>query len=257
MGRMSVFVPRLTERNLDATFAKAPYLLVRVDRGPMLSMHQGLPEVLDRRFPNLLAFGTVSRTDFSAVRLTELFQSEVGRLRSGVGDGYWLFHAGLVVGHHSGQVRPSSVSYGKEAEEEAQRAKILSDLAASGVFRGADVEALRQLVAYLEPLVQRRQRGAGFGAGADSSGGYASPPPSTPPPAAPRSGGPDPDDPYVILGIERTATAEEIKAAYRTQLKLNHPDKVAHLSPALQQFAAQQTLRVMQAYEALVRRNGG
>ncbi len=33
------------------------------------------------------------------------------------------------------------------------------------------------------------------------------------------------DNPYTILGVAITATFEEVKKAYRTLAKLNHPDK--------------------------------
>jgi DnaJ like chaperone protein len=38
--------------------------------------------------------------------------------------------------------------------------------------------------------------------------------------------GPDAGDPYVVLGIERTASDDEIKKAYRKLVAENHPDKV-------------------------------
>lgn len=254
---MPVSVTRLTERNLEAVFGRTPYLLIRVDRIPMAQMQPGLTDYLERRFPGLFAFATVSRSDFSPQRLGDLFQSAVGRLRSGVLDGYYLFEAGLVVGHHSGQTRPSSISYGHEAEEEAQRRRILSATPPSLAPRGADLEAVRQLVAYFEPIIERKQRASGFADDGTSAGStHSAPPPpprAAPPPPAARAAD-DPDDPYVVLGIERGASQEEIKAAFRTQIKLNHPDKVAHLSPALQQFAASQTLRVKWAYDTLTRR---
>ena len=43
------------------------------------------------------------------------------------------------------------------------------------------------------------------------------------------------------------------EAAFREQMKLNHPDKVAHLSPALQKFAEAQVLKIKDAYERLAR----
>ena len=39
--------------------------------------------------------------------------------------------------------------------------------------------------------------------------------------------GPDKADPYVILGLERTASDDEIKSAYRKLIKEHHPDLLA------------------------------
>lgn len=50
----------------------------------------------------------------------------------------------------------------------------------------------------------------------------ASPPPP-PPPSPPRE---DPNDPYVILGCRPDAPDEVIKAAFKAQARLHHPDKV-------------------------------
>ncbi|MEZ4239771.1 MAG: J domain-containing protein [Myxococcota bacterium] len=266
---MPASVTRLTERTLDIVFGRTPWMLLLVDRLPNASMHRALPDLLDFRFPGLFTFATVARGDFSPARLGELLQSAVGRLRGGVTDGYYLLEAGLVVGHHRGAILPDNVSYGQEAEAEAQRARIRA-MPPGVSLTGRDLEAARQLMAYFEPIVERKQRAAGFGADGTSSGGETvigadgytrSSGPTyadagsfggyggTAPPAPARTD--DPDDPYTVLGIAPGATQDQIKAAYREQLKLNHPDKVAHLSPALQQFAAQQTLKVKAAYERL------
>lgn len=274
MAGMPIYVARLTERTLETTFSRTPYALVRVDRAPNASFHRGLAEHLDSRFPRLVTFATLSRTDFAPARLGDLFQSAVGKLRTGVSDGYYLFEGGLVVGHHTGQTRPSTVSYGSEADEEAQRARLRATPGAS-TLPPHEMEALRQIVAYLVPIVERKQRASGFsddGTATSAPGGgpwvYTtdSPPPprsegpyGTPGSAPTRPGPPvdDPEDPHTILGVAVGATEEELKAAYRNQMKLNHPDKVAHLSPALQQFAAQQTLKVKAAYEVLIGRRRG
>jgi DnaJ-domain-containing protein 1 len=258
---MPVVVHKLSERNVDGIFSQTPYLLIRVDRLPGGTIQKGLAEYLDHRFPRLFTFATLSRSDFGPHRLAELFQSAVGKLRSGVQDGYYLFEAGLVVGHHVGQLRSSAVSYGNPAEESTQRERILRTPGA-GRLSAQELESVRYLAAYLEPIVERKQRAAGFSSDGTVSG---SPPPPTSwvyderSPSgqpAPVVAAPGPDDPYVVLGITATATDDEVKNAYRNQLKLNHPDKVAHLSPALQAFAQQQTLAVNRAYESILSMRG-
>src|SRR5262245_45419148 len=58
-------------------------------------------------------------------------------------------------------------------------------------------------------------------------------------------------DPYEILGIARTASAEEITRAYREQMKRYHPDRVADLGPDLQRVAHERTVAIQRAYEQI------
>ncbi len=55
-------------------------------------------------------------------------------------------------------------------------------------------------------------------------------------------------DPYIVLGISRTAAGAEIKAAYRELLALYHPDKVAHLSREFQTLAHERVVAIQRAY---------
>jgi len=66
-------------------------------------------------------------------------------------------------------------------------------------------------------------------------------------------------DPFEVLGVEPDASDQEIKRAYKEQMKLNHPDRVAHLSPAIRKVAEEQTLAIQRAYEAIraMRRGSG
>lgn len=61
-----------------------------------------------------------------------------------------------------------------------------------------------------------------------------------------------PFDPWVILEVPRNASRQEIRAAYKSKIVLNHPDKVASLDPALQTFATQRTVLLQKAYEQLI-----
>ena len=58
-------------------------------------------------------------------------------------------------------------------------------------------------------------------------------------------------DAYKILGIDSTASLEEIKKAYKDKIIKNHPDKVSHLSVELQEKARQLTVEINRAYELI------
>ncbi len=61
-------------------------------------------------------------------------------------------------------------------------------------------------------------------------------------------------NPYEILGIKEGASQEEIKAAYREQVKKYHPDK--HQDNPLQDLAGEKLQEINEAYEYLSKNNG-
>jgi len=54
-----------------------------------------------------------------------------------------------------------------------------------------------------------------------------------------------------VLGIRRGASAAEIGHAYRAQMKLYHPDRVADLGPELRGVAHRKAVDIQRAYEEL------
>jgi DnaJ like chaperone protein len=58
-------------------------------------------------------------------------------------------------------------------------------------------------------------------------------------------------DPYEVLGIPASASAEAIQSAYKARMKEYHPDKVAHLGEELQDLAHRKALEIEQAYRQL------
>ncbi len=59
---------------------------------------------------------------------------------------------------------------------------------------------------------------------------------------------PDGDGPWAVLGIPRTATRAEAKAAWRALVVQYHPDKVAHLPAEFRALAEAKTREIMDAW---------
>ena len=58
-------------------------------------------------------------------------------------------------------------------------------------------------------------------------------------------------DYYEVLEISKSASAEEIKKAYRKMAIKYHPDKVSHLGEEVQKSATEKFRRVNEAYERI------
>jgi DnaJ like chaperone protein len=61
---------------------------------------------------------------------------------------------------------------------------------------------------------------------------------------------------YTILGIENTATEEEIKKAYRAMAVRYHPDKVASMGEEYQKGAQEKFQKIQEAYENIKKQRG-
>lgn len=61
---------------------------------------------------------------------------------------------------------------------------------------------------------------------------------------------------YKVLGLEETATANEIKTAYRELVKRYHPDRVMHLGEEHQKNAKEQFQKIQNAYENIKKKRG-
>ena len=62
---------------------------------------------------------------------------------------------------------------------------------------------------------------------------------------------PPKSDPYKVLGIERTATDEEVRKAYRRMAMRYHPDKVESLGEEMKKNATEQFRAINEAYETI------
>ncbi|HPF93295.1 MAG TPA: TerB family tellurite resistance protein [Tenuifilaceae bacterium] len=66
----------------------------------------------------------------------------------------------------------------------------------------------------------------------------------------------DIDASYRVLEIERTATVEEIKKAYRNMALKHHPDKVSYLGEDIRKAAEEKFQKVNEAYEKIKKERG-
>jgi len=64
------------------------------------------------------------------------------------------------------------------------------------------------------------------------------------------------DSDYKILGVESSASDDEVKKAYRKMAITFHPDKVAQLGEEHQKAAKEKFQQIQDAYEALKKRRG-
>lgn len=60
-----------------------------------------------------------------------------------------------------------------------------------------------------------------------------------------------PPECFKILEIERSATPDEIKKAYKKKISECHPDKTGHLSPTLRRLAEEESKKINIAYDTL------
>jgi hypothetical protein len=62
----------------------------------------------------------------------------------------------------------------------------------------------------------------------------------------------DRDSFYRVLGLEKTASVEEVKATYRRLVKLTHPDRFMNESPEIQKQMSEKFREIQMAYESIV-----
>ncbi len=60
-------------------------------------------------------------------------------------------------------------------------------------------------------------------------------------------------DPYEVLGVQREASIDDIKRAYRKLAAKYHPDKVDHLGDEFRVLAEQKFKDIQEAYQELVK----
>jgi hypothetical protein len=60
-----------------------------------------------------------------------------------------------------------------------------------------------------------------------------------------------PTAPYTLLGVDHTATREDVKAAYHRKVREWHPDRLENMAPELRAYANRELAQINSAYEEL------
>jgi len=64
---------------------------------------------------------------------------------------------------------------------------------------------------------------------------------------------PEPEDPYKIIGVNRSQSLAEIQRRYKEKLLQYHPDRVEHLGGDLKELAEKKTKELNQAFQRILR----
>ena len=233
-------VPRWSPSRFPERLQESRLALVAVGRGrPRLD--PGMVAWFELTYPGQVSFGTLDSSRLPRGFTEQFFRTARGVQRQdGPEPGVYLFEYGAVVGFHTGVVSSNPVM---DELDRFVRPKVST----------GRPDTIVAVTRYLSEIAHRKLHGA-------TEWRTATPPPSDrrepPPREERRAPPPTPSAPaassdHELLGISADATLAEVTRAWREQLKMNHPDKVAHLSPALQQFAQQQTVALTQAYERI------
>lgn len=62
---------------------------------------------------------------------------------------------------------------------------------------------------------------------------------------------------FDILKVSPAASVDEIQAAFKSQIRQYHPDKVASLGPELRELAEEKSKAINTAYQEALRERGG
>lgn len=207
---------RLTGSDFARAVTSNRFAIVRLGSGFQLRFPEPILSHFDQSYPGQFFFGLLDKARIrDAYWWEEHFRTRYGPLKRGSREpapGYYLFEDGAVEGH----VNPPAYLDPRQANKQVIEAfeRKVAARAWQDTPRTARDDDART------PVIEE---------------------PGSRPVA----------EPYEVLGVEPDASDDEVRRAYREQMKQNHPDRVAHLSPAIRKVAEEQTKTIQQAWETI------
>jgi hypothetical protein len=232
MGR-APFAGAVSQRGFAAFVTSAPIVILRIGGKYRLRFSPAVSSYFASVYAAGCRVGVFDRTQVATPRwLLGHLAPLLGADRTDEApDGYYLFRDGVPVAYHPGAY---DLTLARTVLAAAKPDHL--DARSAGAVIDAFETALRR-----PPFDTLRTEPAGEGG----------------PPPPPAEMVPVSLDPYQILGVTPSATDAEVKAAWRKAMKLNHPDRVAHLSETIQAVAKRETQAADDAYNAIKRLRAG
>lgn len=228
---MALAIEAVLPVRFDGFLRKRPFAIVFLGNGSSVPRPRAVLEGVDQAFPRQVSAGWLAR---DAVPddgwWARHWRTDLGPYQRGAVPpaGVYLFHMGYVVGHS-----PATASSGGLTEWLRVREYLLERMRLKDSQGGDGTEWTWQS----KP--------------GDSPGGRRTREPEPDKTRVVRA-----DDPYALLEVAASADDADVKKAFRTAIKLNHPDRVAHLSKAIQAFAHERTQLILAAWDRIKEERG-
>lgn len=225
-------VSLITQPTFARFVSRRPVALIHVYSYHSLDFHPSMLDYFDAKYPSKIAYGLLDR---SAAPIAAWWNEEFGPIMGTVSStndvkpGFYLFHEGKVVQRAEGKAAKS--------QEDVWINLAVALVSQSGaVLESSRRDDANALVQEIEPAIRLLL------------------PPKAPSPQRPVQ--PPVEDPFSVLQVAPSCTRKELGEAYRQQIALNHPDKVAHMAPEIRELAEKRTKAITCAYEGAKKKRG-
>lgn len=245
---MALYVERVTPEDFGRFVASRELVIIQLHRARPYSYLDGVDRYVRAEYSDRARQGRLDRSRAPAkLWLEKHFPRSSDDEGFSVSDGYYLFQGGVLIAHHSGVAARSEAELTVDFVTTAVGLVIGSSRVGDKNRDAKDSEAV---VRHFEEVLKERAEQAAMPKQAyrrtrrtDAVAPLA-PKPQTLPEA------------YARVGIGEDASRADFKKAFHAQTERNHPDKVAHMSPAIR-TAAEAEMRLLNEASGLIKKARG